>query len=132
MTEHFLEQKKAFQFLFVDLDNFGDINKRYGHPVGDDFLQRFSTRLQNLQQQDVDYVCRYAGDEFIYLTLRNEEETVQLIEQITCPLIIGTMRMQATVGSYFASEWEGESSLSFRDIVTRSSLRCSSTKQQIS
>lgn len=45
LTDHFLNLKKTFQFLFLDLDNFGEINKQFGHPVGDDFICRFAERL---------------------------------------------------------------------------------------
>ena len=83
MTEHFLEQRQPFHFLFVDLDDFGKINKVYGRRAGDDLLQRFSNRLRDLQREHMDYIRRYAGDEFIFLTLRDRAETEYLIERIS-------------------------------------------------
>ena len=61
-----LEGREAFSILFMDLDRFKEINDRYGHLVGDRYLQHFadvSARiLENYGQ-----VYRFGGDEFIAL-----------------------------------------------------------------
>ncbi|RYZ96210.1 MAG: EAL domain-containing protein, partial [Moraxellaceae bacterium] len=50
--------------LFIDLDQFKNINDSLGHPVGDRVLQEISTRLQNTVR-DEDLVSRLSGDEFV-------------------------------------------------------------------
>jgi len=50
--------------LFFDLDNFKQINDRYGHKVGDECLQRFADALR-FQFRPDDHLVRYAGDEFV-------------------------------------------------------------------
>jgi diguanylate cyclase (GGDEF)-like protein len=50
--------------LFFDLDDFKDINDRYGHGMGDACLKRFAEVLRANFRPD-DTLIRYAGDEFI-------------------------------------------------------------------
>ena len=52
--------------LFIDLDNFKEVNDTYGHDAGDDLLKQFSSRLLK-QLRKGDTLSRFAGDEFIIL-----------------------------------------------------------------
>ncbi|MFC3034022.1 GGDEF domain-containing protein [Pseudoalteromonas fenneropenaei] len=52
--------------LFIDLDDFKEINDQYGHQTGDQILKAVSARLVNLVRKN-DFVGRYGGDEFIVL-----------------------------------------------------------------
>ena len=52
--------------MFIDLDKFKLINDTYGHAVGDRVLQGAAQRL-NEQVRSGDTICRYGGDEFLYL-----------------------------------------------------------------
>ncbi|WP_201351926.1 sensor domain-containing protein [Hydrogenimonas urashimensis] len=52
--------------LFLDLDNFKQINDSMGHDVGDYLLQQLAKRLTNLMRTG-DIVTRLGGDEFVIL-----------------------------------------------------------------
>lgn len=64
--------------LYIDLDEFKDINDEYGHETGDRYLVEKSQQLkQGLRQSDV--VCRIGGDEFLVLIDDIESETLATI-----------------------------------------------------
>lgn len=53
--------------IFIDLDNFKDINDRHGHAEGDAYLQRIGRILQGVTRAGIDSACRIGGDEFAVL-----------------------------------------------------------------
>lgn len=52
--------------LFLDVDNFKEINDSFGHAVGDAVVQSFARRLEEAVR-DSDTVSRHGGDEFLVL-----------------------------------------------------------------
>ncbi|MCV2884312.1 EAL domain-containing protein [Aestuariibacter sp. AA17] len=58
--------KRNLAILFLDLDNFKEINDSYGHEVGDELLIKVSERLQS-ELREGDILARLGGDEFLIL-----------------------------------------------------------------
>ncbi len=70
--------------LFVDVDEFKDVNDSLGHAAGDRVLTVLADRLRGMLRP-MDTVARFGGDEFTLLfeDLDNEREVVLIAERIT-------------------------------------------------
>ncbi|KJR99778.1 MAG: diguanylate cyclase [Desulfobulbaceae bacterium BRH_c16a] len=69
--------------LFMDIDNFKNINDSYGHDLGDKVLLTVADRLQSATRRE-DTVSRWGGDEFVCLLLevKHEADVTRLAELI--------------------------------------------------
>jgi len=64
--------------LTLDLNNFKFINDTYGHPAGDQVLQEFASRLNNVIRGG-DLAVRLGGDEFLVLLPECTSEQLGLV-----------------------------------------------------
>lgn len=75
--------------IFLDLDDFKNINDLHGHKVGDELLCHVTSRLKN-NVRELDTVARLGGDEFVILLEElktcKEEAAIQ-IEHIVSKLL---------------------------------------------
>lgn len=70
-------------FVFLDLDNFKQINDAFGHLEGDQALMRAADAIHGVCRAH-SYMCRFGGDEFCVLIT---DVTVQKVESILQQLI---------------------------------------------
>lgn len=56
--------RRTFVVMMIDFDNFKNYNDKYGHNAGDVVLQKLSKIMKDIIR-DVDFLCRYGGDEFV-------------------------------------------------------------------
>jgi diguanylate cyclase (GGDEF)-like protein len=96
---------RDFAVLFIDLDNFKQINDRHGHLLGDRVLREVSQRLISCVREG-DHVTRYGGDEFVVLLeqVSGREEVAPVIGRIRAVLAEpielpeGTFILSASIG----------------------------------
>jgi diguanylate cyclase (GGDEF)-like protein len=63
---HARRHDKTAAVLFIDLDNFKQVNDGLGHDVGDGLLKVIASRLRSCVRGD-DFIARIGGDEFCVL-----------------------------------------------------------------
>lgn len=83
------ERGLNFSLFYMDLDNFKMINDRFGHSIGDLFLQSVASRLE-AQISPKDTLSRLGGDEFILLLPNTEynkaaDRAHELINALNAP-----------------------------------------------
>ncbi len=90
--------------LFVDLDNFKQVNDAHGHAAGDVALVELGRRLQTAVRPG-DTIARLGGDEFVALCEHVDEESAlavgrRLLEAIGMPFTAGEVRhrLSASIG----------------------------------
>ncbi|MDX5334610.1 MAG: diguanylate cyclase, partial [Marinobacter sp.] len=69
--------------MFIDLDQFKEVNDTLGHAVGDELLLQFTTRVRDYLRED-DTLARLGGDEFIVLLpeLDKLSDVIQVAERL--------------------------------------------------
>ena len=83
IDEAFGRELNPVYLAIVDLDNFKQVNDRYGHLAGDEVLKKTAEIIRDSIDVD-DIACRFGGDEFV-LCLKNKtpEEVEALLANMT-------------------------------------------------
>ncbi len=81
------EEVESANVLFLDLDDFKQVNDSLGHARGDKLLTAVARRLQGIVR-DTDVVARWGGDEFAILQrpVADPGQAGELAEQILCEI----------------------------------------------
>lgn len=86
LVEHALKRQadKPAAIMFVDVDNFKQVNDTLGHMKGDVLLRFVASSLESLSKNS-DIIGRVGGDEFLlYLPSANTQETVERFAKRIC------------------------------------------------
>ncbi len=95
--------RREFALIFIDLDNFKNVNDSLGHHVGDLLLQTLAGRIRGAVRE-VDTVARMGGDEFVVVLPDVGAEGAQqvarkIIGQVTNTFGIGAHRITMTTSA---------------------------------
>ena len=91
-----------FAIIFLDLDNFKNINDSVGHHFGDIILTKVATVLRTAIREN-DVPARIGGDEFLIVLpeIENERSVIEVVqrikEQLSKPIIMENERYNVTV-----------------------------------
>ena len=94
--------------LFLDVDNFKEVNDSWGHDAGDTVLVGLAERLRTMLRP-MDTVARFGGDEFTFLfeDLASDREIVLIAERIrravARPIRLNDGKAQVTVSMGIAT-----------------------------
>ncbi len=78
---HFLTRKKEnfpVGVIYLDLDDLKYVNDRFGHRIGDLYIQRFASVLRSSIRKG-DFVVRIGGDEFLIIIPRANEKIIEKV-----------------------------------------------------
>ena len=102
------EMGKNFYLIFLDLDNFKQINDTLGHEAGDELLCEVATTWNNIPSKFPFTVCRLGGDEFaiIYETTNKD---------VTTEFIINVLHSITMLQSNFAASVSASAGLALYD-----------------
>ncbi len=78
--ELLINEKNIFSVLFIDIDDFKNVNDDYGHIAGSDILGRLAVLFKESIRQ-TDYFYRYGGDEFIIILANTNAEDAKVVAQ---------------------------------------------------
>lgn len=90
-----------YDVIFLDMNNFKEINDAYGHEIGDQVLRICARRLRN-SCHETDMIFRFGGDEFVIIARYMEESYVnKMIKRIrdnfTEPIAINHLYLKISV-----------------------------------
>ena len=115
---HANRNNEKIAVLFIDLDNFKQVNDQLGHYTGDQLLQFVAQRLKECCREE-DTIARIGGDEFLIFMpgIVDEQQPSSLAERIiNCfklPIHIGIHQVQigSSIGISIYPDDEKESKL---------------------
>lgn len=97
-----LRKEEVVGVMYIDLDNFKNINDSIGHSYGDELLIDVTHRLRQAVD-DNDYLARFGGDEFIVLSqnvsdLSEFDEKVKRIQKVfSYPFVLALKEFFVTI-----------------------------------
>ncbi|WP_022942374.1 bifunctional diguanylate cyclase/phosphodiesterase [Psychromonas hadalis] len=99
------KKKQPFALLYIDLDNFKNINDTFGHSYGDKILIEASKRISKSLTLHNGLVARYSGDEFVIFLEVGDRDIVKnyaerLLKSIALPYLINqnAFRISSSIG----------------------------------
>ena len=86
-----------FTVAYLDLDNFKEVNDRYGHSFGDELLRSVASNITRILRK-TDVVARIGGDEFIILFPEtNYQAAMEVVPKVRENLLAAMLKLGWTI-----------------------------------
>lgn len=133
-----LREGREISLLYLDLDDFRQYNKQFGHFVGDRVIQVIAAHLADRIDPDIDFLVRQGGDEFAIASLRNREGALSLKTEIEALAPVMLPELQSPVsfsvglsgGRRTHVRSDDHLAAMFADLLTEASLQAQQAKQR--
>jgi len=84
--------KQKVAVLYIDIDNFKNVNDTFGHQIGDQLLSLMASRL-SASCCDIAQICHIGGDEFlVYYSYSDDQAleklSLELLNKVSTPVMI--------------------------------------------
>ncbi len=121
-VERAIRYNHSIGIVMLDIDNFKEVNDRFGHQKGDEVLCAVAGKLQEAVRK-ADSVIRYGGDEFLLILPETGEGTGRIVERLRAdlndlPEISSIVNFPVTL-SIGSAIWNPEEGISIHTILTR-------------
>ncbi len=126
-----LARSPELTVMFIDLDDFKDVNDAHGHAAGDRILTAVADRLRTLVR-DTDVVGRVGGDEFVIVStaitdaLSAASVADRMLHAVSQPIDLETTSVAQTISIGVAS---AESGLTAEELLARADFAMYEAKQ---
>jgi diguanylate cyclase (GGDEF)-like protein len=84
-----IRNSRPLSLLLIDVDCFKALNDLYGHPVGDDCLQRVAGALEGSLRRAAETVARYGGEEFAAVLPDADADSAHLVAETMRQNVLG-------------------------------------------
>lgn len=97
---HARRNRESLAVCYVDLDGFKQVNDRFGHHVGDEYLKAIAERLRGALRAG-DTIARLGGDEFVILLpgLADQRDAQhvsrKVLEALSTPIVVDGRSLEA-------------------------------------
>ncbi len=131
------EQGLEASVIFIDLNQFGAVNKKYGHVIGDMIIKKTSDIIFDIASEEC-AICRYGGDEFVILTPYNLDPSIKLAKEMVTAIskhaFAENIRISACAGITMKKAPESTNRdfllQTLRDLINFASLASTQAKNQ--
>jgi diguanylate cyclase (GGDEF)-like protein len=89
-----IENKRNLALVFIDIDEFKEVNDKYGHSAGNKAIIDLTTMIRGIIG-DKSILCRFGGDEFCIIVDESELDKIDIIAE---DLIAKTSNLEIEYG----------------------------------
>jgi len=87
--------------ILIDIDDFKEVNDKYGHPVGDDVIKKMANIARDVFRTE-DVVGRIGGEEFLCVlprtnTQQSEAIAKRFLKKVSNQIFLATPTLRITV-----------------------------------